>query len=385
MLTVLCKAMCVLKPLVYSLYKARRLTALVGIGMAVVLSGCATTASPPFAAAPHIVSQRHDLNADIAADLLSTLPQLLEPLSTTLQFNNPDSGDIRPIVTRLVELGYGVQKVDADQGSHFIRLQDLSSSEDIANRTTKLRLAIGELEFERSYKVFKESGLRKDQEDFLWRRGVAVVPAGPLIVSGTSAELELLGFQLAQPELSESRELVAGSVVYTDSPALVDGVPAISLITEDVVKRVAESATGVTDYNNRYSNSFTLENMTHVEDSAFAAITDSHNRVTREIVVFPDDSTVLGAPAKAQIKRVIDRYTKSSDVVGIIGCSTGRTTLAMGNEGLALGRATRVAEEFFTAGIGRDKVFNEGCWSTDENDLGLPNRGVVIDLWRRKS
>jgi len=380
-----CMARCASKPSVRLHFVLRRLIAIASISTLGVLSGCGSTGTPPVTGAPHIVSQKQDLNSDIAADLLSTLPQLLEPLSTTLQFNNPDSGNIQPIIKRLVQLGYGVQKVDSDQGSYFIRLEDLSTDADVSNRITNLRLAVGDLEFQRSYRVLKQNTLLEDQGDFLWRRGVAVVPASALIVSGTRVELELAGMQLSKPDVLESRELVPASVVYTQSSPVEGGIPTISLITEDVVKRVTETASGSTDYKNLYSNSFTLDNMTHVDDSAFASITDSHNRVTREIVVFPNDSDVLGRPAKVKIKKLIDRFASSSDVLGIIGCSTGSTSLAIGNEGLALGRATRVAEELFTAGIARDKVFNEGCWSAEANDLGLPNRGVVIDLWRRKS
>jgi len=81
---------------------------------------------------------------------------------------------------------------------------------------------------------------------------------------------------------------------------------------------------------------------------------------------------------------VLQRFSTNTDLVGIVGCSNGATNLAKGNEGLALGRAQGIAEEFYTAGLKRDKVFNEGCWSPKAGAPGFPDRGVVIDLWRRK-
>ena len=345
-------------------------------GTLLILAGCATTTKESATK-----SSEQLLADDMVGDLVSVVPQILEPLSTTIQFNKQLSGKFGSAVEMLVELGFGLQRVDADQGKHFLVLEDVSLAADQAKSVTRLRLSLGNIELTRSYRIVGRE-ISVPHTDLTWRDNKAVVPAEPLMVAGTRQRIEVSGYEVAE-QAGSSASLSIGSAQYTSSAPIEGGIPTISLITDELVRQLAKTAFPGADIGQLYSDSFKLENMTHVFDNAFASISDNYERVARETVIFPNDSQFLGRSGKRQVKKLLTRYSPNSDLIGIVGCSNGPTKLEIGNEGLALGRAKRIAEEFYTAGLARDKVFNEGCWSSDKTD-GFPTRGVVIDLWRRK-
>ncbi len=350
------------------------------------LIGCAAVPNAPNSTTESSLSQQQQLDRAMVADLIGALPQLLEPLSTTIQFNETLSGNTGNLILQLVDLGYGLQRVDADQGKYFLRLEEITNSDDLAKQETRLRLSLGGIELTRSYRIINTANIGQSVE-LIQYGNQAVVPASPLLVAGTRQRVGVSGVELAASVVDLGNTpvaLIPGTVQYTSNSPIDGGIPTISLITSELVQQVATSAFPGADLGQLYASSFTLENMTHVTDQAFAAVSDNYERVARETVIFPNDSQFLGRPGKLQVKKLLKRFSQNTDLVGIVGCSNGRTRLEIGNEGLALGRAKRIAEEFYTAGLSRDKVFNEGCWSTEPGAEGFPNRGVVIDLWRRK-
>jgi len=112
---------------------------------------------------------------------------------------------------------------------------------------------------------------------------------------------------------------------------------------------------------------------------------ENYVKLERQTIIFPNDSFFLGTEGKLAVRKLVKRFSVSTDVLGIVGCSNGKTSLDIGNEGLAMGRANRVSEELLVNGVPSDRVFDEGCWSSTSDTNGFPSRGVVIDLWRRKS
>jgi len=98
--------------------------------------------------------------------------------------------------------------------------------------------------------------------------------------------------------------------------------------------------------------------------------------------VFGNDSMVLGSTNKSLIDQFVDNEIREGDVVSLIGCSNGPTSLEIGNEGLALGRAQRVTEALTSRGVPRENVLDEGCWAPVSAQDRFPNRGVVMELWR---
>lgn len=352
----------------------------------IILMGCASVSKTP-----QLTSSKSDVSLgriDMVSDLLSVLPQIMEPLTTTIQISESESGEFVDAAAVLVELGYGVQRVDADQGSHFLYIAQLPNADNSGPMQTRLRISIADLELTRSYTTISNNANSNisGSVKVVWRDNKAVVPTSPLIVAGTrqSIKLSAINVELVGGGIGEKPyEFASGRVQYAALAPIEGGVPTISLITDDAVQRLASSAVpSPASLNSTNNLSGTVFNG---DSSAFASILDDYDRIAREFVIFPHDSKNLGRPGKTIVKKLVSRYSDNSDIVGIIGCTNGPTALETENEGLALARANRIVEELIIAGVSPDKVYDEGCWSPTTDAEGFPNRGVVLDLWRRAS
>lgn len=127
------------------------------------------------------------------------------------------------------------------------------------------------------------------------------------------------------------------------------------------------------------------ENFHDLGESNFADLFDGLAIVNEAILTFENDSVRLGANNKAVVRRFVSGFNPHTDVLSVIGCSNGPTRLAMGQEGLALGRAERVREELLYAGVPQNNILEEGCWAAESFDQRMPRRGVVLTLKRRVS
>lgn len=360
------------------------------LGMLVFLIGCAGTGSGSTQSAA-IDSNQQKLHETMIVDLVSVLPQLLDPLGNTIQIGTETAKENAFVVRQLISLGYGLQRVDADQGSNHLRVIELDSIEKVDMPTSRLLLSVGDIELSREYGIVGRQMALAEFPDLQWYGDQAVVPISKLKLAGTRQAVEIVGmkkqldFTAVEQELAEQPEVVDGGVQYSALAPIKGGIPTISLITNDIISRVAESASGGPSIQGLNSSKVEVSNLFYGGESTFESVLDNYNRIAREIVIFPNDSQRLGRPGKLIVRKLVSRFSENSDVIGIIGCSNGHTNLKIGNEGLALGRAQRITEELLSAGISPDKVFDEGCWSPTKNTRGFPNRGVVIDLWRRKA
>jgi len=356
------------------------------LGILMALTGCASAGKT--SSSTNSGDQTQLLRADMMADLMSVLPQVMEPLTTTVQISDTESGQSASAANELVKLGYGLQRVDADQGSHFLYVTDLLGSDNAKSTNVRLRVSIGDLELTRSYDTIRRNSKTNisDATNLVWRENKAVVPTGALTIAGTRQAIQLSGINVeleSRGSNGQTYEFTSGKIQYAALAPIEGGIPTISLITDDIVQRVASSASGGPSLASLNSDRDQFGNVFNGGPSAFASVLDDYNRIVREFVIFPNDSQNLGQPGKLVVKKLVSRFSENSDIIGIIGCSNGPTSLEIGNQGLALGRANRIAEELIAAGISRDKVFDEGCWSPTTDAEGFPNRGVVIDLWRR--
>lgn len=104
--------------------------------------------------------------------------------------------------------------------------------------------------------------------------------------------------------------------------------------------------------------------------------------VAEEVLIFGDDSYVLGARNKQILGEMMGAFNPDTDVVSVVGCSTGITKIVNGNAALAIGRANRVKEALLYSGVPHDQIYDEGCWSPTANSTPFPNRGVVVTVKR---
>ena len=325
-------------------------------GAASALEASPPEASARDASAPVTVAERA-----IVRDLADALAQVLEPRTTTLQVNlGADDSLTGAWVDALVERGFGIQRVPADQGPNYLT-HSVRATDDPDERTW--RLGAGIVELSRDYRVAGDE---------------RVAAVSPMRVAGSRAPVAVGAAGTvrvaAEPELDR--------VEYVGAAPLEMPSPIISLVTPSVVAGVVERSVGGPGRSALNSNRVEVGNLFFGGD-AFGSLEQTHRRVGRQIVVFGDDSLVLGDDNRAVLERFIDEEMQAQDVVGLVGCSNGPTRLEIGNEGLALGRAARVTEALVERGVARERIYDQGCWAPVSAGDRFPGRGVVLELWRR--
>lgn len=127
------------------------------------------------------------------------------------------------------------------------------------------------------------------------------------------------------------------------------------------------------------------KNMYETRRSNFESVLQNYDSVRSEVLIFPNDSLVMGASNKRIAREIVANFDPGNDVISVIGCSHGKTSLVNGNQKLALGRSYRVKEELILAGIAADKILEEGCWANVHFDQKMPRRGVVVTHKRRSN
>jgi len=357
-------------------------------GLSLLLSACQSV--PKDAALPSagVDASGQGYRSDMIGNLLNVLPQLIDPWGATIQIGglNNINADLEIAANKLAELGYALQRVDADQGSHYLTVRDLPANNTKASSTddlTRIQIVVGDVELTRSYKLVRFAGDVSINGGVIPRQGQVIMPASPLLVGGSRKVVSL--DEDAYKELSTIKNVESFSVKYSNVSVIAGGVPAISLITKEVVDSIADNATSASGIQALLSQSGSKENISASGATTLQSVLDNYVKLDRQTIIFPNDSFFLGTEGKLAVRKLVKRFSVSTDVLGIVGCSNGKTSLDIGNEGLALGRAKRVSEELLVNGVPSDRVFDEGCWSSSSDTNGFPSRGVVIDLWRRKS
>jgi len=350
---------------------ARNLCVLMG---SLLLASCASLNSATINSTPNEAQPGSEtstsvspVDRSIAMDIVKSARQIFPPINSTLQFASSNDPLMQYFVQLFANEGYGVQRVSADQGSNLFSYQ---REEEQIDDTTLVRFnaTIGVVTVARDYTVPRVN---------------TISPASPVRVSGTRAPIEVADrptgrFVVTDPAYS--------TVEYVASLNLADQAPpVISLITGDLVNRVAERGTRSTSLQALNSNRVEITNLFYTNQSNFSSILDDYDQIEQQIVVFGNDSMVLGNTNKQLIDQFVEQRVKDNDLISLVGCSNGPTALEIGNEGLALGRAERVTQALLSRGVSRDRILDEGCWAPVSARDKYPSRGVVLEVWRKQS
>ncbi len=328
-------------------------------GIMVLLSACAFPgpAKPVGDDTPNLEAA----NPIVASDLLSIFTQITIPFSTTIQVSSLDENSmVKAAVKGLVDQGYGIQRVTTDQGANLLRVIRTQPTDD--KSMYRYTLKVGNVVVSRLYDISNRGAL----------------PASVFEISGS-----LIAADIDDSHFTENYNPQFKAVTYTSISTESERPTAISLITDDLVDRVSSAATQGASTQAINSSQVEITNLFNGE-SVFQSITDTHNQMARQVLVFPNDSMVMGDTNKLLVRDFLISYKTGSDQIRLVGCSNGSTNLAIGNEGLALGRAARVADELQRRGVPRDRILDEGCWAPVSAGDRFPGRGVVMELWRRK-
>jgi len=310
----------------------------------------------------------------VVESLVGVLAQALDPVTTTVQVSRGgDDPTTRRLVDALAARGFGIQRVAADQGAHFLEHDSEREPLKGGDSTLRWRVALGPVEVRR---------------DFTLGRDGTLATASPIRLTGVRTELA--ADTLDHPGL-DIADAAHQRVDYVAGTALDMPAPIIALVTPEIVERTALDLTRVPGGRRveprpsvQGLNASRVEtgNLFYDATSNFGSTLDGLERVERRVVVFADDSLVLGPANRRMIVEFVERDVTEDDLLGLVGCSNGPTRLEIGNEGLALGRAARVVEELIALGIARERIFDEGCWAPVSVGERFPGRGVVIELWR---
>lgn len=339
------------------------------LATALALSGCAGTGPQSGSTETANVFGMDSLVAPtdrtIIQDIVDVAAQIFNPLNTTLQINNAAKDPVMEhFVRTFSQKGFGIQRVRADQGAHYFTYvksdKQIESSPGISYSAS-----IGAVDISRDYALPDTN---------------VVAPASPFKLSGTRVAVEVLDVASGRKQVTDGS---MSSAQYFASLSLDEQTPVISLITPDIVNRVATQSTQGPSLQGLNSSSIEVNNLFYGSESTFSSILDSYEKIDRQVIIFDNDSMILGNTNKLLIDQFVDQRLGEEDIIGLVGCSNGPTALAIGNEGLALGRAKRVTQALLARGVPRDRVLDEGCWAPVNASDRFPSRGVVLELWRR--
>ena len=346
----------------------RKLGAAMSLSVLLVVSGCGTPETKPAVVveAPVVEEKASQLLREdlVAKDLIYVLRQLAHPATTTIQLPSEQDGFLKQLLMELIVEGYGIQQVQADQGANFLSYKRESDDTGVALENT-YTLSVGDIEIMRSYEI---------------RSGGSLFPVSAMTIAGSriAAKIDRSLFK----HLGQTTVAV-DNIQYTSAAEFDDGIPTISLITSDVVSGVTERATGAPSQQALNSSNLEIGNLFFGDASNFNSVLDGRNRVSRDIVPFGDDQLRMGRLGKRMVLVILNEFDEHTDLISVVGCSNGPTSSELGNEGLALGRAARVTEEFVSHGVARDRILDEGCWAPQSAGDRFPSRGVVVEVWRR--
>lgn len=339
-----------------------------------LLSACATQNNLPDSAAEASPADRFGMGNPVSAidrtmanDISGVLTQIFDSVGTTIQVNTDTTDPIRDhLIEKFSQAGYGIQQVSADQGSNFLSYNKQETQVDDKTRI-KFAVTIGAIDVSREYFLTGPNSL---------------ATASTFRLSGTRAPVSVNEKTSARKQVPNAD---FSAVTYVASLNLEEQVPVISLITPDLVNQVASIQSSAPSLNALNSSNVEVNNLFYAEASTFSSLLDNRERIARQVVVFGNDSMILGDTNKLIIDQFVNNRVADKDLISLVGCSNGPTALEIGNEGLALGRAQRVTQALVARGIARDRILDEGCWAPVSAGDKFPGRGVVLELWRGES
>jgi len=326
--------------------RTRVVQATLVIALVAFASACSTpTPRPPDGVAATPRADDFPRSRQVALDFVDTMARIpeLKPSLTTLYTARPRSRFGEILVVSLQNAGYDLRlgaEGDAETLAYDVQANEVAASDD-AEYTFRVRA--GTVRMQRSYGV-DDAGIRPatamrlhgTEASALAPRPARVAPEAPRALTGS--------LSAASPEATST-------VSLTKLPAPVP----------DLRRKT---------------------NMYETRRSNYADLLATYDTVSRDVMVFANDSLHLGRDNKRLARTLAARFDADTDVISVIGCSHGRTALANGNETLANGRSYRVKEALMLAGVDADLVLEEGCWAGKHFEM-MPARGVVVTHKRR--
>ena len=369
-----------------------------------LLTGCSTVATK---------NAPKNLAAElIARDFVNTMVQIdgLSPFSTVLQFDTTelagsaataDKAFGHALRSAASQNGYSIQTVRGAVGQHRVRFSVTEAAELQGGESFTYDVSVGSIDFRRVYMPLNNGRVTPYRAMLVRGADVSNIQSDDSIFSApyeapestgliaqkqTEPSLPPSGFDSpvarndAQRRLNENDQ----SVLPANESRVVsrDNASAGFSNTEQLVQEPSVLMSAQRNDNSGLLEGVGKHNIADIGVSNYDSLLSSKQNVAEQVLIFGDDSYVLGARNKQILGQVMDSFNPETDVVSIVGCSTGSTKIDNGNAALAIGRANRVKEALLYSGVPHDKIYDEGCWSPEANSTPFPNRGVVITVKR---
>lgn len=385
--------------------------------LSLVLAGCAglgiggkrdnTEKSAADKAGPHAIKLTGDFSRSklIAADFVATLTQLPEtnPTETTLQTGKPASRFGQLLLSALQRAGYDLRSGNQEAPNWLTYTADEGETlSDYGNPVYTFIVSAGDVKLKRSYEV-DQHGVRPagsmfvrgaNTDNVVLDDSIFSVKVPPATIADTSTDPDFTAAS-AENDVSEisSNEAVQIAAVPTPKPFVKTAkalTPTIKPFEDSFAKdnnndnsespspSVSMSKSQQTQSEAGDDPFSQMSNMYETGESRYQEIFKKYNVVETDVLVFPDDSLILGSRNKQSLKRMVEDFNPQTDLISVIGCSHGSTKIANnGNAYLANNRAFRVKEEFVSYGLAAASVLEEGCWAGTPFPK-MPARGVLV-------
>jgi len=313
-----------------------------------------------------IISSHEGVASLVARDLVGVLSQIdiIAPSQTTLYASKTADRFGEKMVKALQAAGYKLRLAQAEQEPRL----GFNIQHDKADNSYRVVVSAGPVKVRRNYAVDEIAQ--------------TVQPASSIYVlgaSGNNIKLNDSIFEGQQAVVATTQPTTAELATDDTQIALATAVPAQAEIIKQPL--IPKANTNIALNSNLKPANKT--NMYQTRRSNFEELLGQFDTVSREIMVFANDSLVMGEEKKRIAHDIAKRFEADTDVVSVIGCSHGKSALDNGNEVLANGRANRVREEFLVAGLNAELVLHEACWANVHFDEMMPRRGVVVTHKRK--
>jgi len=280
------------------------------------------------AQASRLIHQLEQLRL-ISIDLVSALVQLpdINPTAVTLQVTQPRTAFGNLMIRALEDAGYGLQRVSADQGLHYVQYSDRFAQTD-AGPINDYVLRVGNVSLGREYStnnngVFPSSLMRIDGAE---RPDLIVLNDEIFKEQGGSGDIFISGVASGR-ELSGVREISAEEYDRTPLDQRTDRSTRLLSARRSAIARVVSRSE--------------LQNMT---------------RLRRTVLIFNDPETRLMGAGNKQAVRLLVREYKPGDIYQIAACSD-----VDGKNDESILRGIRVVEEFLSYDIPVESVVKAPC------------------------
>ena len=289
----------------------------------------------------------------VSRDFVTAISRLrgFSPRETTVQFHNPSTTFSSELHDAMRGAGYGLQILSSEEygDKHVSYASEQFETSD--GTTVAYEVTVGRVKLGREYEI----------------RAGRVFPIAALSIKGaTSKDAGTVDNSIFRVGDSSDEWSEVG---ISSSPAEIENNNKSILINGDIgnLKPEFEAPTAP------------KRNLAELGRSNYSTLFGLYEQSRQEVLIFPNDSLVLGNSNKKVIASIASQFDPATDIISVIGCSHGSTNIDNGNSLLANGRASRVKEELIMSSIAAEKILDEGCWA-DRKHNGLPARGVVLTL-----